>query len=668
PLSKQNVSEVNLTNSNLNIRKQYTVNITSNATETIQADTNEFFLPYDEERYSLFTSDGTLEPLSEDKVQISSDGRQLQIKGLNASSSTGANLITTLRKINVKSKIKKKARVRTLVVDKSTVTTSGIGTTTRNDGLQFGNYPYGTRVQDKEISLNVPDIIKVYGIFESLDLSTPSAPNAVLSTIVSPNASTVDLVVGEKIVGKSSNSIAILAEVPSSNQITFVYQNDSTFTIGEILEFKESGVVATISSLEIPSKNITKSFTFDNGQRDTFYDYGRIIRNEGILEPQKKIKVYFEYAYYDSQDDGDITTANSYQLFDYKNEISYHNGYRVTDIIDIRPRVSDYTVALNERSPFEFEGRKFNQQGNSSTNILASDESILLNYNFYLPRIDRIFVNRNGEFIVKSGVPDENPKPPQPVDESLEIANIFLPPYLYDTKKASITSFDYKRYQMSDISKLETRIKNLEYYTTLSLLESETSNLQILDSSGLNRFKSGFFVDNFSSLSTQEDRIGIRNSVDPFFNILRPSHYTTSIDLLLATKGGLGIGATTNEDLQNISSEDIIGDNIRKSGDIITLTYTDKEFIKQPYATRVENVQPYILTFWEGDIKLNPSSDIWVDTVRLDALTIEMEGNYLSTLNQLTLTEGVNPQTGLGPVIWGSWTLLGYGTPRWADA
>jgi hypothetical protein len=340
----------------------------------------------------------------------------------------------------------------------------------------------------------------------------------------------------------------------------------------------------------------------------------------------------------------------------------------MTDIIDIRPRVSDYSVSLGARSPFEFGGRKFNQQGNSSSNILASDESILLNYNFYLPRIDRIFLDKNGEFIVKSGVPDENPNPPQPVDESLEIASIFLPPYLYDTKKASIASFDYKRYQMSDISKLENRIKNLEYYTTLSLLESETSNLQIVDSSGLNRFKSGFFVDNLSTLTSQEDRIGIRNSIDPFFNLLRPSHYTNSIDLLLATTGQLGIGATTNEDLQNIPTSNIIGNNIKKSGDIITLDYTNVEFIKQPYATRVENVQPYILTFWEGDVKLNPSSDIWIDTVRLEALTIQVEGNYLSTLNQLSQTAGVNPQTGLGPVIWGSWSLLGYGIPRWVDA
>jgi hypothetical protein len=668
PLSKQNVSNVNLTNSNLTIKKQYTVNITNNATETIPAGLNETFLPYDEERYSLIRSDGVIEPLSEDKVQISVAG--LQIKGLNSVSDTGSNLIATLRKVNVKSKVKKKARVKTLVVNNSTVTTSGIGTGSNNDGLIYGNgrYPYGTRVQDKEISLNVPDIIKVYGIFESLGISDPSAPRVTLSTIISSTSTTSDLVIGEKIVGKNSNAIAILAESISFNQISLIYQNNATFEIGEIIEFKESGAFATISSLETISKDITKSFTFDSGQTETFYDYGKIIRKEGILEPQRKIKIYFEHAYYDSQDDGDITTANSYQLFDYKNDVPYYSGYRMTDIVDMRPRVSDYTVSLGARSPFEFEGRKFNQQGNSSANILASDESILLNYDFYLPRIDRIFVDKNGNFIVKSGTPDENPNPPQPVDDALEIASIFLPPYLYDTKKASIKSFDYKRYQMSDISKLETRIKNLEYYTTLSLLETETSNLQITDSSGLNRFKSGFFVDNFSSLSTQEDKIGVRNSVDPFFNILRPSHYTTSIDLLLATKGGLGIGATTNEDLQNISTSDIIGNNIKKSGDIITLNYTNVEFIKQKYATRIENVQPYILTFWEGDVKLNPSSDIWIDTVRLAPLTTQIEGNYLSTVNQLALTQGLNPQTGLGPVIWGSWSLLGYGKPRWIDA
>ena len=54
---------------------------------------------------------------------------------------------------------------------------------------------------------------------------------------------------------------------------------------------------------------------------------------------------------------------------------------------------------------------------------------------------------------------------------------------------------------MKDIAKLEDRIKNLEFYTTLSLLETDTQNMLIRDANGLNRFKSGFFVDDFSSTS-----------------------------------------------------------------------------------------------------------------------------------------------------------------------
>ena len=58
---------------------------------------------------------------------------------------------------------------------------------------------------------------------------------------------------------------------------------------------------------------------------------------------------------------------------------------------------------------------------------------------------------------------------------------------------------------MQDIYKLEDRIKNLEYYTSLSMLETNTANLFVADADGLNRFKSGFFVDNFTSFKPQEE-------------------------------------------------------------------------------------------------------------------------------------------------------------------
>ena len=43
-------------------------------------------------------------------------------------------------------------------------------------------------------------------------------------------------------------------------------------------------------------------------------------------------------------DTGDITTVESYGDFNYGTEIQSVNGIRNTDIIDVRPRVSEYSV------------------------------------------------------------------------------------------------------------------------------------------------------------------------------------------------------------------------------------------------------------------------------------------------------------------------------------
>ena len=45
---------------------------------------------------------------------------------------------------------------------------------------------------------------------------------------------------------------------------------------------------------------------------------------------------------------------------------------------------------------------------------------------------------------------------------------------------------------------LEKRIENVEYYTQLSLLETQAQSLQIQDANGFDRFKNGFVVDNFT--------------------------------------------------------------------------------------------------------------------------------------------------------------------------
>jgi hypothetical protein len=647
-LPKQNISSVDLTNASLTIRKSYTINIINNQLSTaVVSGENETFLPFDPERYLLVRSDGTTENLTSDKISLTNGSTQLQIFNL-GSNDTGATLVTTLTKIKPKQKIKLKNRVNSIIIDKSKLPFSGIGLTTLNDGLIYGNYPYGTRVQDESISLNSADIIEIHSIYESVNTSDPSAPTIELSSITGPTGKTSDLIIGEQFIGQTSGAIAICAEKITDSKISFIPKNGINFKEGEILVFEESNVQAIITTLDTPSINVSFNFTYNNGQNSSFYDYGTINRKNGAKESSRKLKVYFSNGYYESSDDGDITTADSYSGFNYITEIQTVNSTRNTDIIDIRPRVSNYTISENTPSPLEFYGRTFTQSGNSALNILASNESIITNFSFYLGRIDRIYLTKDGKFQIKYGTPSEKPEKPVSVDDSLEIASVSLPPYLYDTSQASITFLEHKRYRMVDIKQLENRIRTLEYYTTLSLLELNTSNLFVPDSSGLNRFKSGFFVDNFTSLLAQEDNYEYKNSIDIKNKELRPQHYTDSIDLIV----GPVVNVDPNRDL---STSDPEGINIRKTGDIVTLNYSEVEWLKQTFATRSESVTPFLVSFWQGSIELTPSSDTWVDTVRLEAKIINTEGNFAETLALASRTLNVDPQTGFSPTIWNAW-------------
>jgi hypothetical protein len=647
-LPKNNVSAVDLSSGTLTIRKSFTVNISGNQlSANVTAGTNETFAAFDVERYSLIRSNGEAEVLTADRFAFIAGGTQLQIYNLGGND-TGATLTATLEKINPKSKVKRRNRVNSVLVNNSKYEGSGIGATTLNDGLVFGNYPYGTRVQDENISLNTADIIEIHGIYESADTTDPSPPKAVLSSLTSSSSTTQELIIGEELVGQTSGAIAVVAEKLTSSQISFIYKNQNTFNEGETLIFSESAIRGQIVTLETPSFDVSFNYTYNNGQSGTQYGYGYLTRKSDSSEPVRKIKVYFSNGYYDATDDGDVTTASSYDTFDYSLDIPNVDNTRVSDIIDIRPRVSNYVTSEGNRSPLEFYGRTFDSTGNSSTSVLASDETLLTTFSFYLGRIDRIYLGKDGKLQVKYGEPSERPEKPVSVDDSLEIATINLPPYLYDTSQASIEFLEHKRYRMVDIKQLENRIKNLEYYTTLSLLESNTANLFVPDADGLNRFKSGFFVDNFSSFLPQENKILIRNSVDTRNKELRPSHYTTSIDLI----EGPVVGVDPTADL---AFGQIEGINVRKTGDVLTLDYAEVEWLKQTFATRSESVTPFLISFWQGTIELTPATDTWIDTTRLEAKIINAEGNYAETLANAATTLNVDPQTGFAPTVWNAW-------------
>lgn len=664
-LPNENIAVVDLTDAELIIRKSFTVDIESNelsstSLSTIALPEGETYLSYNDERYSLIRSDGTTEPLRSNNLSFSTDLRELQIRGL-GEDNTGAQLVTTVRKTNVKAKKKIKNRVKTLVVDKSIKSASGIGSTTLNDGLTYGNYPFGTRVQDNTISLNVPDIIEIHAIYETSDPTLSDnnfgAPEITLTQLNGPTASTGDMTIGELIVGQTSGAVAVFAETKDSSTIRYLPKNNFKFVEGETVVFQESSISGGVSSLNTTSFNISSNYTFGSGQRGTIYNHGFVTRKTDSDSPKNKIKVYYKSASFDASDNGDIITVESYNDFNYSTEVKAVNGVLNTDIIDLRPRVSDYTVSEGSRSPLEFLGRSFNTAGNSVPNILASNETIFLDYAYYQGRIDRLYLHKDGKLQMKFGTPSDDPKRAQPESPSnaIELATIEYPPYLHNVQQASIQFLKYKRYQMKDIKKLEDRIRNLEYYTTLSALETTTANQFIPDANGFNRFKSGFFVDNFTSFSTQDLRLGRNNSIDQSNKILRPKHSTNSFSL----QTGPVVDVDTTVDERNST---IDGTNVRKQNDIISLDYSDVEWISQTFATRTESVTPFLISFWQGTIVLTPTSDNWVDQTRLKAKTINTIGNYSQIMSEAEEKYGVDPETGFASEVWNSWETNWSGT------
>jgi hypothetical protein len=641
-LYNKNISNLDLDGSDVIIKKSYNIaagNFTTGSYSiTLESGNQDLTLePFDEEDYTLTFSDGTI--VSLDSQKVTPNNKTITIQGIPANSNA-AILTVTFKKVNAKTRKKIYNPCSTLVVNK---TSSGVSTST--SGLTFSNV-YGIRVEDKEISLNIPDVESVLAVYESSTTADPELPSITLTNL---NSNISNSSIGEKLIGSASNAVAILVS-NTTNNVNLVYLNENRFVTNEEVTFEVSNIKATVFSVAVGDKNIIASYIFDNGYRNEFLDFSRIIRKPNSESPTKKLKIVYNNYTINPDDDGDFVGVNSYDKDRYSFNIPIFNGIRSTDIIDLRPRVSAYS---GSGSPFEFNSRVFSSEYSSSPYIFSKDKTINLSYSYYLPRIDKLFLTKDGDFIINSGVPSITPKLPNTLDSSLEVATIYLPAYLYNVEDCNIVLSPHKRYTMKDISNLDDRISNVEYYTSLSLLETDTKNLTIRDSqTNLNKFKCGFFVDNFKTLDGGDsENLNFKASIDLENGTLRPQHYTTSLDLLLGSELVSGTGIVYDPDADPRYVKDLGSPNIKKVGEIVCLNYKDVEYVANRFSSRVENVNPFNVINWFGSIALNPSSDSWFESKVVGRNTVNVEGNFNSTISRL----GADSNTGLAPAQWNSW-------------
>ena len=87
---------------------------------------------------------------------------------------------------------------------------------------------------------------------------------------------------------------------------------------------------------------------------------------------------------------------------------------------------------------------------------MVSDELLIVNYNYYLGRIDKLYFDKNGEFVYLQGVPSEDPQDPLGIGDAIEVAKLTLPPYLQEVSQVQVERTKHKRFTMADIGRLET--------------------------------------------------------------------------------------------------------------------------------------------------------------------------------------------------------------------
>ncbi len=643
-LTKPNVASVDTNGADILFKKSYTVTVASNAfSGTLETDADLTLEPFDEEDYNLtFKTTGKTENLTNQKLTVS--GRTVTLSGLDTAS--GAAVLTvTWKKVNVKPKAKVFKRATTYTVSKSSKTQSGTGLMKLNDGLTYDT-AYGNRVQDQRLSLGVCDVAEVLAVLESSSTSDAQFPILQLTNL---NSNILNAIVGETIVGKTSGASGVFVATNGSDEISFVSQNENAFEIGEEIIFEETNVSGVVQSFTPGDRDIRNNFEFDPGQRLDYVDYSALIRKEDTEAPTRRLTIVYNNFVIDEADPGDFVTVNSYERKLYGTVLPVINGRNSADIIDLRPRV---TSTIDGKAPWEFEARVFVPGTSSSSHVVAKDKSFNLSYEYYLGRIDKLFLSKEGIFTLSKGVPSELPKLPNTIDNALEVATINLPPYVYNTSDVKLTIARHKRFRMKDIVTLENRIKNIEYYTSLSLLEVETSNMSLRDpQTNLERFKSGFFVDNFKSVAGGDvTNRQYKASIDSTSGRLRPQHYTTSIDLLLGSEAIVGAATSSNPSADYRFVEDLGDANVKRVGDVICLDYSDTVYLENNFATRIENVNPFAVVNWIGQVELNPGTDTWIETRRTTA-TYDIEGSFNSTMG----ITGADSNTGLSPIDWGSW-------------
>lgn len=411
-------------------------------------------------------------------------------------------------------------------------------------------------------------------------------------------------------------------------QLTEITETGVTLTSGSATLTK-ADAYEIVEILDASSADVTASFDFDNGQRPTHYDLASISLKAGQTATGP---FTVKYNYFFHLSGGDYYSVNSYTHS--TSGLEYEEiQLSLNDSIDFRPRKNNNGT---------WDGAVIPKYG----------EETDIEYSYYLGRIDKLSLDSAGNYVITTGIPSAEPEEPNSPQDCMDLYRFYIEPFTFSADNLSIRTekIENKRYTMRDINKLEDRIKNLEYYTSLNLLEQSTLNIKSYDQYGLERPQNGFIVDSFTSQSVGDvTSLDWKASLDMNARELRPSVIQSHISLY--------------ESLN--SSLNRVGRKYEVYGDLVTLPIqSTTPLVKQLRASHYESVNPFNVFTFNGKVELNPWSDTWFEVNRRPDIIINDDGKYNAIVAAATAAGAFNTVWNSWQDYWSGWNVVGSSTTR----
>jgi len=451
------------------------------------------------------------------------------------------------------------------------------------------------------------------GVHQSITSGAPAAGQ--FRVVVSGSSATFTMSTGTTYDIIYAIRKVIDGSVSKQKVLTNITETGLTVVSGKVILTKSDGfeVLKITNSV---GADITSSFTFNGGQTESYCGLASISTTATITG-----NISVTYSYLNHLAGGDYIAVNSYTAVG--SNITYEElPEQFMNTVDFRPRKNNDGTWDGAVVP------KFGEQTD-------------IQYDYYYGRVDKLSIDVNGEFIITKGIPSESPVETKSPDNSMDLYRFYIEPYTF-TAEYGIASekIENKRYTMRDIGRLESRIKNLEYYTSLSLLEQNTINAKSYDAYGIERPQNGFLVDSFNGQGVGDV---ISNdwkaSIDSTLQELRP--FYTAQQVSLFEDIGTGLSRT--------------GRNYDVNGDLVTLKIlSTTPLVKQLRASHSESVNPFDVYTFAGTVVLNPWSDTWFETKRRPDIIINDDSQYDAVVNK-AIADGV-----LG-TVWNAPTTLWFG-------